>query len=157
MSTSPITKLSKPIPENPVPDTTLAYFSARAQRAAFETVLAEVEKFGITKSDLAKRLKMDAGQLSRLLGSPGNWRIKTHSNLLFAISGAAPTYGVAYPLDKPPRNHAGAAAALDYSSQRTREPRGGDGLKPRIEASAESAMSKPLQAPGSDLQSEAQK
>ena len=118
MNISQTTTLSKPIPGKRVPPETLAYFSARAKRHAYDLVMKELEASGISRSELACRLGMDAGQLSRTLGGPGNWTIDTASRLLFAISGVALAYRVESPLDRPVRNYAGAAAALVSQSQR---------------------------------------
>jgi len=38
------------------------------------------------------------------LATPGNLQADTLSELLFAISGAQPIYGLSYPLDQPARN-----------------------------------------------------
>ena len=118
MSISQTTTLSKPIPGERVPPETLAYFSARAKRHAYDLVIRELEESKISRTELARRLGMDSGQLSRTLGGPGNWTIDTASRLLFAISGVALGYRIDNPLSKPARNHAGASAALTYASQR---------------------------------------
>ena len=118
MSISQTTGLYKPIPGERVPPETFAYFSARAKRHAYDLVMNELERSKISRSELACRLGMDAGQLSRVLGGPGNWTIDTASRLLFAISGAALAYRCENPLDRPVRNYGGASAALAYASQR---------------------------------------
>jgi hypothetical protein len=79
---------------------------ARAKRHAYDLVMREFKKSGITRAELARRLfgSKGADRISRMLGGPGNWTIKTMSDLLFAISAGEPTYGIAYPLDKAARN-----------------------------------------------------
>lgn len=107
MTTSQTFSLSKPTEGEPIRVPTLAYLRARHKRKLHSLVLAEFKKSGITQAELCRRLRKDAATVSRLLGEPGNWRLDTVSDLLFAISGAEPTYGVDYPLDKPARNFTG--------------------------------------------------
>lgn len=124
MTTSQTATLSKPAPGERVPPETLAYFTARAKRQAYDLVIAELEATGITKAELARRLGKDAARISRMLGGPGNWTIKTASNLLFAMSGATLAYRIDRPLDRPPRNFGGGAAALDYQRSKGTEHQG---------------------------------
>lgn len=71
---------------------------------AFSLVHKEFERSGISQADLALRTGKGADRICRLLGAPGNWTADTVSDLLFAISGAEVSYGLSYPIDKPPRN-----------------------------------------------------
>jgi hypothetical protein len=96
--------LSKPEGREPVDIGTLSYFRQRNKGLMYDVVINEFEKSGISQTDLAARLKRGTDQVSRWLGSPGNWTLDSTSDLLFAISGAAPTYGVDYPLNMPIRN-----------------------------------------------------
>ena len=105
MSASKKLSLSKPIPGEYVPLTTLEYFRARHRRKQHTIVLSEFKRSGITQAELCKRLKKEPAQISRLLGSPTNWSADTYSDLLFAISGAEPIQSVSYPLDMPERNY----------------------------------------------------
>jgi hypothetical protein len=110
MTTSPTPILSKPQGEEQISLEAFAYMRARAKRRAYDLVMEEFRRSGLTKIQLARRLfgsNKGADRVSRMLGGPGNWTIKTLSDLLFAISGAEPTYGVAYPLDKAKRNFTG--------------------------------------------------
>jgi hypothetical protein len=104
MRTSPTSILSKPTGDDLIPIDTLSYFRARAKRFAYELVIREFVKSGITKATLARRLGKGADRVSKMLAGPGNWTIDTLAELLFAISAGVPTYGVTYPLDRPPRN-----------------------------------------------------
>lgn len=122
MTTSPTATLSKPVPGQPVPTDTLAYFRARAKRFAYDLVIRELNRSQISKAEIARRLGKDLGGVSRMLGGPGNWTIATISDLLFAVSGGVPTYGIDYPLDRPARNYSGASAVLDYGMQRDPQP-----------------------------------
>ena len=56
---------------------------------------------GITQATLASRLGKSPEVVCRLLSRPQNWESDTFSNLLFAISGGVPRYGVDYPFSKP--------------------------------------------------------
>jgi hypothetical protein len=98
------TSLSKPINDDPIPTGTLGYFRTRNKRRAYSLVMNEFEKSGVSQATLARRLRKKPEVVCRLLSGPGNWGLDTHSDLMFAIRGGVPTYGVDYPLDKPPRN-----------------------------------------------------
>jgi transcriptional regulator with XRE-family HTH domain len=98
MSTSQNFSLSKPALDESIPVPTLAYFRARQRRKLHSIVLAEFKKSGITQADLCRRLRKEPAQISRILGSPGNWRLDTVSDLLFAISAAELNLSVEYPL-----------------------------------------------------------
>ena len=105
MNTSPKTStLSKPTSEERIPIGTLAYFRSRNRWRLYDLVISEFQKSGISKATLARRLGKRPEVVTRLLGAPGNWSEDTVSDLLFAISGAEPNYGVQYPLSGPPRN-----------------------------------------------------
>lgn len=105
MSTSPTTFLSKPAVGQPVSPETFAYLRARAKRQAFDLVMKRFRTSGMTQAELGLRLGKKPDRVSRMLGGPGNWTIATLSDLLFAICGGVPVYGIDFPLDKPKRNH----------------------------------------------------
>jgi hypothetical protein len=104
MTTSRTGLLSKPESGRRVAATAFAYMRARAKRRAYNLVIKEFKKSGITKAELARRLGKGAPEVSRMLGGPANWTIQTVADLLFAISGGEPTWDIAYPLDRPARN-----------------------------------------------------
>jgi hypothetical protein len=105
MNTSqPTSSLSEPSGDEAVPAGTLAYFQARHRGRVYDTVIDEFLRSGISQATLARRMGKKPEQINRLLGAPGNWTLDTVSDLMFAISGAEPVYGVRYPLDEPPRN-----------------------------------------------------
>jgi hypothetical protein len=104
MSTSQTTRLCKPSPGERIPPETLGYFRSRAKRQAYELVIREFQKSGLTQAELARRLGKGRDRISRMLGGPGNWTLVTVSDLLFAICGGTPKYSVDYPLEKPVRN-----------------------------------------------------
>ena len=107
MSTSQNTQNTsphKPVPGEPVPADTRDYFRVRAQRHAYDLVMRELKAADISRSELARRLGKGADRVSKMLGGPANWTIITLADLLFAIRGGVPKYGIEYPLDKPVRN-----------------------------------------------------
>ncbi len=99
MTTSAIHFLSKPTGRDPIDPATLAYMRQRNRGRVYSAVIDEFEKSGISQADLAGRLHKGTDQISRWLGSPGNWTLDTVSDLFFAISSGEPAYGVQYPLD----------------------------------------------------------
>ena len=105
MTTSPQgLTLSKPAGDDPIPETTLEYFRSRNKMRAFSCVHDEFERSGITQAIIAARLSKGQDRVSRLLGAPGNWTLNTLSELMLAISGAEPEYGVSRPFETAPRN-----------------------------------------------------
>jgi hypothetical protein len=98
--------LSKPEGAGRIPLGTLGYFRARNKWRVYDLVLREFKKSELSQADLARRLGKRPEVISRLLGAPGNWGLDTVSDLLFAIAGGEPVYGVAYPLNEAARNDA---------------------------------------------------
>jgi transcriptional regulator with XRE-family HTH domain len=98
MSTSRTTVLSKPEGSNKISLGTLGYIRARNRQRAYNLVIREFKKSGLTQADLARRLGKAAEVVSRLLSRPRNWELDTFSDLLFAISGAVPRFDTDYPL-----------------------------------------------------------
>jgi hypothetical protein len=97
MTTSRTTFLSDPIPGERVSPDTFHYWRARAKREAYDLVLGEFKKSGITKTELARRLGKTLPEVSRMLGGPANWTIATVSDLLFAITGGLPKWSMVMP------------------------------------------------------------
>ena len=90
-----------------------SYMRSKNQSLAHQLILAEFRKSGITQAELAKRTGKGPDIISRLIGRPGNWTLNTLSDLLFAMSGAALTYSVHYPLTDTGKNQKRAAWADD--------------------------------------------
>ncbi len=107
MPTSRITSLSKPTVGTRVPAATQAYLRARNKRKAYDLVIKEFKKSKLSNAELALRLGRGADRVCKILAGPSNWTLDTMSDVLFAISGAEPVYGLQYPLDKPKRNYLG--------------------------------------------------
>jgi hypothetical protein len=97
MTTSQTTFLSDPIPGERVSPDTFHYWRARAKREAYDLVLSEFKKSGITKTELARRMGKTLPEVSRMLGGPANWTIATVSDLLFAIAGGLPKWSMVLP------------------------------------------------------------
>jgi len=97
MTTSRTTFLSKPSGDSPVKRATLAYVLARGRQQAFNLIVSEFKKSGISQAVLARRLGKGTDQISRLLRRPSNLEIDTLTAVVFALSGAAPRYGLDFP------------------------------------------------------------
>src|SRR5277367_1629656 len=97
MTTSQTTFLSDPVPGERVSLDTFFYWRARAKREAYDLVISEFKKSGITKTELARRLGKNLPEVSRMLGGPANWTISTVSDLLFAITGGIPKWSIVFP------------------------------------------------------------
>src|SRR6187551_1873663 len=107
MSISPNTQntaMHKPVPGERVPADTRDYFRSRAKRQAYDLVMRELGAGNISRAELARRLGKGPDRISKMLAGPANWTIITLADLLFAIKGGVPKYGIDYPLDKTPRN-----------------------------------------------------
>lgn len=71
-----------------IQDKYLHFFAARSQNEAHDLVLRcfdELRQSGLTRNEIARRLKKKPEQITRWLGSPGNWTLETLSNLLLAL------------------------------------------------------------------------
>lgn len=105
--------LSNPVDGQKIPPGTLGYFQARNKYNAYNLVMDEFMGSGITQAELARRLGKGTDVVCRWLSGPGNWTLDTMSDLLFAISGAAPVYDADYPLSRPKRNQIGPGWLYD--------------------------------------------
>src|SRR5712671_365982 len=105
MNTSPSTpRLYKPSGSEPIPLPAFVYMRGRNRRRFFSLIHSELEKSGISRLELSKRMGRGMDRISHLLAAPGNWTLDTLSDLLFSISGAEPKHEAAYPLDRTDRN-----------------------------------------------------
>ncbi len=80
-----------------IPIGELAYMRTRNRRRLYSLVMAEFQRSGLSKEDLAQRLGVPTTIVGSWLATPGYWNIDTFSDLLFAISGAEATYTLNYP------------------------------------------------------------
>lgn len=99
MTTSPTTSLSKPSGSEKVSLGTLGYVRARVKQRAFDLVVREFKKSGLSQRELAARLGKTPDVVCRLLSRPSNWELNTFSDLMFGISGAVPVFESRHPLD----------------------------------------------------------
>jgi hypothetical protein len=109
MPTSRTSILSKPTGADPIAPTSFGYLRARIKQSAYDLVIKEFKKSGLSQADLAKRLGKPnrTDQICKLLGGPGNWTLETVSDLMFAISGGVVKFDVMYPLEKAAKNFRG--------------------------------------------------
>src|SRR5262245_56688638 len=84
MSTLRTTSLAEPTGTGKISRGTLTYVRGRNQHRAYDLVIRELKKSGITQADLARRLDKGQDAISRLLSRPRNWELDTLSDLLFA-------------------------------------------------------------------------
>jgi hypothetical protein len=89
MTTSQTSFLSEILGNEPISSGKLAYFRGRLSNAIHALVLdefARLENEGrITRAELARRIGRRPEQVTRWLGSAGNWTIDTFSDLLLAM------------------------------------------------------------------------
>lgn len=96
MSTSPTTWLSKPKDDKKISAGTFGYINARIRQRAYNLVVKEFKKSGISQATLARRWGKTPDIVSRLLARPGNWELNTFAEALFAINGAILSFGALY-------------------------------------------------------------
>ena len=97
-------KLSDPTNVDVIPPEDFTYVVTRAQLDAFNAVHRELKFSNIQRNELAKRLGMNEGQLSRLLAAPGNWGLGTAAKIFWAIGGGRIKFDLDYPMKKSRRN-----------------------------------------------------
>jgi hypothetical protein len=100
MRTLQTTGLYEPVGEEKISAGALSYIATRVKLRAYDLVVRELKASGITQAQLAKRLGKAPEVVSRMLSRPGNWEMKTFSELLFAISGAVPVFSLSYPVKR---------------------------------------------------------
>ena len=98
MTTSQTTPfLSEVLSGETIPAGKLAYFRARLADRFYSLVLEkyiQMEKeSGLTRAELARRIRRKPEQITRWFGSPGNWTIETISDLFLGM-GCEPALGV---------------------------------------------------------------
>ena len=100
MTTSRTTLLAKPAARARISAGTLSYVRARNRQRAYDLVIRQLKKSGITQAELSRRLGKGQDAISRLLSRPSNWELDTLSDLLFAISGTVPKFDAEHPASK---------------------------------------------------------
>lgn len=119
--------LTSPRDGQKTPFVTLAYFRQRQRNRLFDLVHAEFRKSGLTQAELARRMGRRPEVVSRMLGAPGNWRLDTVSDLLFAISGAEAAFTTRYPMAESAPDAAAPADAVATPAAPSPAPTARDG------------------------------
>jgi hypothetical protein len=99
MNTSllPPTALFDPAGSAKISRGTLGYIRTRVQQWAYNLLITEFKKSGISQADLGRRLDKTADVISRMLSRPANWELDTFSAVIFALTGGLLTFDVRYP------------------------------------------------------------
>ncbi len=89
--------------------TTRAYFRQRQRNRLHDLVLRKFREAskedGLTRANLARRMGRAPAVVTRLLQSPGNWRLDTLSDMLLAIAGEEIEVASVSPLSRPKRSY----------------------------------------------------
>lgn len=88
MAMGPISRTIRPKSGERIAEGTLAYLRARTRLRIHAMLLEEFERGGIRQADLARMIGKKPEVINRLLGEPGNHRLETLSDVLFALSGS---------------------------------------------------------------------
>lgn len=112
---------------------TRAYFHARLKNRLYDLVISKFQEKEITdkltKAKLARRTGHSPAVITRLLGSPGNWRLETVSDLLIGIAGEELDATSSSPLEAPARNY---SADDDFVTIRPHRPSVGQSGSPQV-------------------------
>jgi hypothetical protein len=129
MTISPvISTLPSRVRDEATADWVVAYIQARYRAALHQSLLEEIEKSGLSQTQIAKRAKMGADQLSRILGFPRNIEADTYARLFYAIADKEPAVAAAKP---------SAAVAAQPLLKRSEETNLGVALWPMINPAAQ--------------------
>jgi DNA-binding phage protein len=97
----------------PIPEEKRAYFQARLKHRLYDYVVTKfqekAETEGLTKAELARRIGRKPEVITRLLSSPGNWRLETVSDLLLGIAAEELDMKSTSLLNRKPRSSSRAA------------------------------------------------
>ena len=90
MTTRPMSLLSEIENGEPVPFGKMGYLRERARNRLYEFIvkkfMEKAESEGLTQVELARRTGHKPEVINRWLGSPGNWRLDTLTDLLVGIA-----------------------------------------------------------------------
>lgn len=93
--------------DSPIPERELHYFRQRLKNHAFEEVVTfcaeQARRQGVTRKDIAARLRKDPAQITRWLNAPSNLTLETLSDLLRALNAELELRVVGF-ADKPKPN-----------------------------------------------------
>ena len=93
MSISRASWLTFPQGDDKISQGIFGYLTARVRQRAYDVVIREFKRSGLSKAALARRWDKDPAVVTRFLARPGNWEIDTYTEALFAISGSIPNVG----------------------------------------------------------------
>ncbi len=89
MTMPPTSFLSEILGSGPIPIAKLSYFRERLKNRLYDLIVTEFlrrESSGaLSRADLARRIGRRPEQVTRWLGSPGNWTLDTVSDLMLAM------------------------------------------------------------------------
>lgn len=88
MPMAPTSKSIRPSRGQRIEEGKLAYFRARTRLRIHAMLLEEFDRSGLRQAELARMLGKKPEVVNRLLGEPGNHRLDTLSDFLFAMSGS---------------------------------------------------------------------
>jgi hypothetical protein len=100
MTTSHTMWLTKPEGDEKVSLGTFGYINARIRQRAYDVIIREFKRSGLTQEKLCCRWGKTPDYVSKILARPSNLELNTFSEALFAISGAIPMFNLAYPLEQ---------------------------------------------------------
>lgn len=95
----------------------MAYFQARLKNRLHQLILREFEKSGISRAELARRIRKSPSRITHWFNAPGNLRLETLSDLLLGIN-YVELNDETVSLRKPPRNF----NSPDWLEQKAAEP-----------------------------------
>jgi len=94
----------------PISDGTMGFISARNRQQAFNLLVSEFKKSGLTERQLAAKTKMAPEVISRILKRPRNLEFDTFSKLIYGICGSAISLSKSFPATSLSSRH-----AIEYS------------------------------------------
>lgn len=119
MTTSQTSFLSEIEKGEPIPLGKLAYLRERTRNILYDFIIRkfmEAQRNGLSQADLARRIGKRPEVINRLLGSPGNWRIDTISDLLVGIDAEELEPHSVSLLNRAPRNRVFPEWLLDVQA-----------------------------------------
>lgn len=96
MPTSPLTDAFK-LTNAKISRGTLGYVCTRARQWAYNLLVIEFKKSGLSQVELGRRLDKAPEIISRMLNRPGNLELDTFSAAIFAITGGLLSFSVRHP------------------------------------------------------------
>jgi len=111
-------------PEAVIPEGKLEFLAERTRNNLYSFIILKFLEAkgssGLSNAKLARRIGYDPARLSRVLGAPGNWTIKTVSDLLVGIAAEELEPASSSLVEHTPRNYRGQdIAPATYSPSGT--------------------------------------